>query len=160
MDTTLKGELPMSPGIETVLAKYGWILIGITFGFAAKYALLIKRGVKVKAHLVFADILLLPMVALIAYWIAVRAGWQGEAAALLAAFCAVSADRLVKLLTDRFLQRVDSEARMLAGEQIGRARQVVQAEISGDRIIGDTIEGRAPTEYVALKPHPQATKPD
>jgi hypothetical protein len=155
-----EGEMQMSPVFEAVLAKYGWILIGITFGFAAKYALLIKRGVKVQARLVFADLLLLPMVALLAYWIASRAGFEGDAAALAAAFCTVGADRLIKLLTDRFLQRVDSEARMLAGEQIGRVRQVVQTELSGDRIIEDTIEGRAPVQYEALKPHPRATKPE
>lgn len=145
----------MSPWLEGLAAKYGWILIGITFGFAAKYALLIKRGVPVKARLIFADLLLLPMVLLIAYWIAVRAGAEGETAALFAGFCTVGADRLVKLLTDRFLQRVDNEAGALANDMLGRARNVVASEQAGVRIIEDTISGRAPTEYEALKPHPQ-----
>lgn len=147
----------MTPVFEAMLAKYGWVWVGVTVGFAAKYALLIKKGVRVRPWLVFADILLLPLVALIAYWLATRIGWDSEARALLSAFCAVSADRLVKLLTDRFLSRVDSEVRAIAEETIGAVRQEVQTVKSGEAIIGDTIEGRAPAQYTALKPHPQAT---
>lgn len=143
---------------EVAASKYGWIWIGLSFGFLAKYALLIKRGVRVQARLVFADILLLPMVALIAYWLAQRAGIDGEASALFAAFCTVGADRLVKLLTDRFLQRVDAEAEAVARQMLGRARETVQAARSGEEVIKATIEGRAPDEYAALKPHPQAPK--
>lgn len=146
----------MTPVIESALVK--WLLVGLTFGFAAKYALLIKKGVKVRARLVFADLLLLPLVALIAYWLAIRAGVEGEAAAVFAAFCAVGADRLVKLLTERFLQKVDSEVRSIAEETIGVVRQQVQVERSAGAVIADTIEGRAPDEYLALKPHPQAPK--
>jgi hypothetical protein len=155
MNHALTKELPMSPWLEGLAAKYGWILVGLTFGFAAKYALLIKRGVRVQARLVFADLLLLPMVALIAYWLASRAGFEGEASALFAAFCTVGADRLVKLLTDRFLQRVDSEAEALANEMLGRARNVVATEQAGARVIEDTIEGRAVPQYRTLDPHPQ-----
>lgn len=144
----------MTPFWEALLAKYGWILIGLTFGFAAKYALLIKRGVKVQARLVFADLLLLPIVALISFWMAARIGFQSEAAALFASFCTVGADRLVKVLTDRFLQKVDNEATNIANDMLGRARSVVASEQAGARIIDDTISGRAPAEYVALKPRP------
>lgn len=159
MNTTLKGAMPMTPVLETVLAKYGWILIGITFGFAAKYALLLKRGVQVKARLVFADLLLLPMVALIAYWLATRAGVEAEAAALFSAFCTVGADRLVKLLTDRFLQRVDSEAAAIADNIVGTARNTATAELAAVAIKEAAREGRLHPEYKALKPHPQAPKP-
>ncbi|SFK44786.1 hypothetical protein SAMN03159338_4283 [Sphingomonas sp. NFR04] len=160
MNITMKGAMPMTPVFETVLAKYGWILIGITFGFAAKYALLLKRGVQVKARLVFADLLLLPMVALIAYWLATRAGVEAEAAALFSAFSTVGADRLVKLLTDRFLARVDSEAAAIANNIIGTARNTAQAELSALAVVEAAHEGRAPAEYVALKPHPQAPRLD
>ncbi len=160
MNITIKGAMPMTPVFETVLAKYGWILIGITFGFAAKYALLLKRGVQVKARLVFADLLLLPMVALIAYWLATRAGVEAEAAALFSAFSTVGADRLVKLLTDRFLARVDSEAAAIANNIIGTARNTAQAELSALAVVEAAHEGRAPAEYVALKPHPQAPRLD
>lgn len=162
MNITMKGSMPMSPAFEAVLAKvlakYGWILIGVTFGFGAKYALLIKSGVRVTARMIFADLLLLPMVALVAYWLAMRAGVEAEAAAVVSALCTVGADRLIKLLTERFLQRVDSEVGAVAAETIGKVRQVVQTEISAANVIADNIEGRAPAEYVALKPHPQAPK--
>lgn len=91
---------------EAAMERYGWIWVGLTFGFAAKYALLIKRGVPVQPRLVFADILLLPMVALLAYWMASRAGLEAEQRALVAAFFTVGADRLIKLLTERFIQRL------------------------------------------------------
>lgn len=96
------------------------------------------------------------MVLLIAYWIAVRAGAEGETAALFAGFCTVGADRLVKLLTDRFLQRVDAELEAQVARTKGLVRQEVQAEMSAKSVIEDNINGRAPDEYVALKPHPQA----
>lgn len=52
MKLDFAGGRPMTPLFEGFLAKYGWILIGITFGFAAKYALLLKRGVPVRARLI------------------------------------------------------------------------------------------------------------
>jgi hypothetical protein len=103
------GENTVSPWIETAVAKYGWIWIGLTFGLAAKYALLIKRGVRVRPILVFADVLLLPMVALIAYSLVHQFGASGEAAALLTALGTVGADRLVKLYTDRFFAQIDGK---------------------------------------------------
>lgn len=148
----------MSPMIETFFAKYGVVIVGITLGFAAKYALLIKKGVQIQLKLILADVLLLPMVALIAYWLVARAGLAGEASALFAALCTVGADRLVKLLTDRFVQGVDSEATRLAQNLLGQARQTVAAEQSAERIVTDTIDGRALTEYAALKPRPHAPK--
>lgn len=98
----------MQPWIEAAFVKYGWIWIGLSFGFLAKYALLIKRGVPVQARLIFADILLLPAVALIAYWGVTKVGLVGETAALAACFCTVGADRLMKLMTERFFARVEA----------------------------------------------------
>jgi hypothetical protein len=105
--STSAGEDKVSPWIETIAAKYGWIWIGLTFGLAAKYALLIKRGVKVRPILIFADFLLLPMVALIAYSIAHQFGATGEAAALLTALGTVGADRLVQFYMDRFFAQIE-----------------------------------------------------
>lgn len=104
--STSTGENTVSPWIETAVAKYGWIWIGLTFGLAAKYALLIKRGVKVRPILILADLLLLPMVALIAYSLVLQFGASGETAALLTALGTVGADRLVKLYTDRFFAQI------------------------------------------------------
>lgn len=100
----------MSPWIETAVARYGWIWIGLTFGLAAKYALLIKRGVRVRPILIFADLLLLPIVALISYSLVRQFGAAGETAALLTALGTVGADRLVKLYTDRFFAQIDRNA--------------------------------------------------
>jgi hypothetical protein len=94
--------------MEAIVAKYGWIWIGLTFGFAAKYALLIKKGVKIKAQLVIADLLILPLVALIAYTLARQTGVDGEAAALATAFVTVGADRIIKLYTERFFRQVEA----------------------------------------------------
>lgn len=97
----------MTPWFETMMAKYGWIWIGLTFGLAAKYALLIKHGVRVRPVMVFADMLLLPLVALIAYSLVQQFGASGEASALLTALGTVGADRLVKLYTDRFFAQIE-----------------------------------------------------
>lgn len=146
------------PTFEAILAKYGWVCVGLTFGFAAKYALLLKKGVPLRLRLVVADLLLLPMVGLIAFIGAGKIGAAAEVAAVFACFCAVGADRLVKLLTERFLQKVDAEVRGLAEETMGIARQAAQTERSAHAVISDTITGSAPDEYAALKPHPQAPK--
>lgn len=134
-------------GFEAWFAKWGWIVVGLTCGFAAKYALRIKRGLKVKPWQVFADVLLIPMVGLIAYAVVSRIGVEGEIRALIAGLCMVGADRLVGVLTDRFLGRVESEARELADDLLGQARQTVQAELSGSEIIKDNLTGNAPPEY-------------
>lgn len=120
----------MMAGIEAAAAKYAWIWVGLTFGFAAKYAMLIKKGVKVQARLVIADLLILPMVALIAYSLVRQAGIEAEAAALLTAFVTVCADRVIKLYTERFLRQVEAvtlrEVARDVIESSGELRQAVQ----------------------------------
>jgi hypothetical protein len=103
--------------IEPIAAKYTWIWIGLTFGFAAKYALLIKRGVKVRPILILADLLLLPMVALIAYSVAHQFGATGEAAALLTALGTVGADRLVQFYMDRFFAQIERAGNTTPGPE-------------------------------------------
>lgn len=136
----------MTPGVEALIAKYGWIWVGLTFGLAAKYALLIKRGVKIKAWLVFADILLLPMVALIAFWMVRQAGVDGEAAALLTAAATVGADRIVKLYTDRFLRQVDATLMETVVQRKAALREEVQTELSADRVVRDIASGKRAIE--------------
>jgi len=122
--------VPVSPVFEAVVAKYSWIWIGLTFGFAAKYAMLIKRGIKVQARLVIADLLILPLVALISYSLCRQAGADGEAAALVTAFVTVCADRVIKLYTERFMRQVEAVTlRDVAKDVIessGELRQAVQ----------------------------------
>lgn len=131
-------EVPMVSGFEALFAKYGWVWIGLSFGFLAKYALLLKKGVKVKARLVFADLLLLPLVALIAFSLVTQAGVKNEAAALLTAFCTVGADRLIRLLTERFLAKVEAVTmRDVAADVVesrGDLRNAVQTQLSAQRI--------------------------
>ncbi|SHL96534.1 hypothetical protein SAMN05518668_104355 [Sphingobium sp. YR657] len=129
----------MAPGFEAMIAKYIWIWVGLTFGFAAKYALLIKQGVKVKARLIVADLLILPMVALIAYSLVRQAGIEAEGAALLTAFVTVCADRVIKLYTERFMRQVEAVTlRDVARDVIessGQLRQAVQKVESAKAVV-------------------------
>ena len=130
----------MGPGLETIVGKYGWIWIGLTIGFAAKYALLIKKGVKIKAQLVIADLLILPLVALIAYTLASQTGVDGEAAALVTAFVTVGADRIIKLYTERFFRQVEAftlrDVARDVVESSGELRQATQKVRSARRLVG------------------------
>lgn len=134
----------MTPWGEALIAKYGWIWVGLSFGFLAKYALLIKKGVKIKPALVLADILILPMVALISYWLISRAGVDGEGAALITAGATVGADRVVKLYTDRFVRQVTDAITEDAARRQAAIRQEVQTELSAERTLQDIAEGKRP----------------
>lgn len=139
-----QGATAMSPWGEALVVKYGWIWVGLTFGFAAKYALLIKRGVRIKPALVLADILILPMVALIAYWLVSQAGVRGEGAALITAGATVGADRIVKLYTDRFVRGVSD---LMIDEAVRRKsaiREEMQTELSAERTLSDIVAGKRP----------------
>lgn len=134
----------MTPWVEAFIAKYGWIALGLTFGLAAKYALLIKRGVPIKPVLILADILLLPMVALIAYWLVSQAGVRGEGAALITAAATVGADRIVKLYTDRFMRGVDAIMADEVARRKALIREEVQTELSAERTLQDIVVGKRP----------------
>jgi hypothetical protein len=141
---TTQGAAAMTPLSEAFVAKYGWIAIGLSFGFLAKYALLIKKGVKIKPAFVLADLLILPMVALISYWMVSRAGVDGEGSALITAAATVGADRIVKLYTDKFVRQVDAA---IADEVVRRKAQIreeVQTELSGERVLQDLASGKRP----------------
>lgn len=139
-----QGAPVMTPFGEALIAKYGWIWVGLSFGFLAKYALLIKKGVKIKPALVMADILILPMVALISYWLISRAGVDGEGAALITAGATVGADRVVKLYTDRFVRQVTDAITDEAARRQAAIRQEVQTELSAERTLQDIAAGKRP----------------
>jgi len=132
--------------LEAACYRYAWIAIGLTFGLAAKYALLIKRGVKIKPVLVLADLLLLPMVALIAFWLVSQAGVHGEGAALMTAAATVGADRVVKLYTDRFLRQVDAALMESVVQHKAAIREEVQTEMSAERVVHDIATGKRPLD--------------
>lgn len=126
-------------GFEAWFAKWGWVVIGLTCGFAAKYALRIKRGQRVKPVQVFADVLLLPMVGLIAYAIVGRIGVEGEVRAMFAGLCMVGADRLIAIMTDWWLRKVQAAAlRDVDLELIERSGQVREtlAKVDAARSLG------------------------
>lgn len=141
---TQQGAQAMSPWVEAAFAKYVWIWIGLTFGLAAKYALLIKKGVKIRGYLLMADILLLPMVALIAYWIVSQLGMTAEGAALVTAAATVGADRLVQLYTDRFLRQVDAMMMDDIARRKAAIREEMQTELSAERAMLDIAAGKRP----------------
>ncbi|MEG8219014.1 hypothetical protein OSJ57_00040 [Sphingomonas sp. HH69] len=134
----------MWPWFEAAIDRYGWIWIGLTFGFAAKYALLIKKGVKIKPALIAADLLILPMVALISYWLISRAGVDGEGAALITAAATVGADRVVKLYTERFMRQVDALIADEAARRKAIIREEMQTELSAERFVQDIASGKRP----------------
>lgn len=134
----------MTPWGEALIAKYGWIWVGLSFGFLAKYALLIKKCVKIKPALVLADILILPMVALISYWMISRAGVDGEGAALITAGATVGADRVVKLYTDRFVRQVSNGIVNDVALAKAAIREEMQTELSAERTLQDIAEGKRP----------------
>lgn len=140
--------IPFS-GWEAWFVKWGWVIIGLSCGFAAKYALRIKRGLKVKPWQVFADLLLVPMVGLIAYALATKLGAEGEWRALLSGFCMVGADRLVGIATDWFLLKLQAatlrDVRAEVIEESGELRQTV-ATVDAARSLVAQRRGEAPPE--------------
>jgi phosphopantetheine adenylyltransferase len=91
-----------------------------------------------------ADFLLLPMVALIAFWLVSRAGISGEGAALLTAGATVGADRIVKLYTDRFIRQVDALIIDEATRRKQAIREEIQTELSAERTMRDIAAGKRP----------------
>ncbi|MDE0879958.1 MAG: hypothetical protein OSB00_15050, partial [Sphingomonas bacterium] len=95
--------------LGAVAAKYGPTVAGLIIGTAAKYGLTMSEGRKLTIKGVIADMLLLGMLGLIAILIADWFALAGNARVLAGALAAVSSDRLVRLVRDRFLQRADQE---------------------------------------------------
>lgn len=155
MEITHDGGNSMSPWAEGLLVKYGAVLLGVGVGTAAKYSLSRGEGHKITVGEVISDLLLVPMIVLIAAFSAVKMGLDPMSACVLASFMSLSADRLVRLMRIRFLQRVDAELRREIERTKGMIRDEAQTEISARHVIADTIEGRAPDHYAALDPHPQ-----
>lgn len=139
-----QGGASMSPWFEAAIDRYGWIWIGLTFGFAAKEALLLKKGVRIRPVLVFADLLILPMTALIAYWVITQVGVKGEGSALLTAAATVCADRIVKLYTERFMRQVDTLIADDAARRKAIIREEMQTELSAERFVQDIASGKRP----------------
>lgn len=117
-----RGEA-MNSGFEVFAAKYLPIVLGVGVGTAAKYRLQLASGRGVSWKEVAADFLILPMVILLAGIVAGQVGASGEWAGAIGAMVALSANQLIVLLRDRFIQRVASEIDVLQAQK-GEARQL------------------------------------
>lgn len=133
----MNGAREMSPWIEGIVAKYGAVVLGVGAGTAAKYKLSISDGRNLTWGEVASDLLLVPMVILIAAYVGAKLGAEPHLQAVLAAFLAVSSDRLIRLLRERFIQKVDQQTRV---SELGEVRQQTQAGLSEVRAEIDQIK--------------------
>ena len=151
MAAEARADAMWSPWGEAIFTKYSALVLGLLFGTTAKYALVLAEGRKVTTRMLVIDALLIGMVAIIASNVVDRLGASGNTAAMVGALFAVSSDRVIRLVRERFLQRVDAELRRDIEQKKGEIKQAVQAEISAHNIIDDTLSGRAPATYVTLQ---------
>ena len=100
---------PIPEGLAAIFAKYGAVLLGVGAGTAAKYKLTLSDGKSLTWGEVASDMLLVPMVVLVAAYAGAKVGAEPHLQAVLAAFLAVSSDRLIRILRERFIQRVAKE---------------------------------------------------
>lgn len=133
----MNGAREMSPWIEGIVAKYGAVVLGVGAGTAAKYKLSISDGRNLTWGEVASDLLLVPMVILIAAYVGAKLGAEPHLQAVLAAFLAVSSDRLIRLLRERFIQKVDQQTRV---SELGEVRQQTQAGLPEVRAEIDQIK--------------------
>lgn len=137
------GSLAMTPLVEAAFAKYGAIGIGLVVGTGAKYGLTLAEGRKITFRLILIDGLLIGMVALIASTVCERLHIEGNTAAMVASLFAVSSDRVLRMIRERFLRRVDAELQIDLARVKGEVRQAAQMELSGERVVRDFIQGKA-----------------
>lgn len=143
----------MSPWIEAACIKYLPILLGVGAGTAARYRLSMSRGRPLTWREVLSDLLIMPFIILLAGYASGKVGADPETAGMIGAFLGLTAIQATWMLRERFLQRFDAELEARAEHHLGVVRQVVQTELSGHNIIDDTLSGKAPDEYEALKSH-------
>lgn len=109
---------PLSRGLETLVARYGAIVVGLAIGTAAKYGLQLSDGKRLTLRGLVIDALLLGMLSLIAIVVADQFNLQGNLRVGCGALAAVSGDRLIRLVRDRFLKDVEGQmSRLLPPNQ-------------------------------------------
>jgi NhaP-type Na+/H+ or K+/H+ antiporter len=117
--------------------RYEAIVLGVAIGTAAKYGMTLSEGRSVTWRGVLADILLMGFVALMALVATDRLGLTGNSATLCAALFAISSDRVVRLVRERFMRRVEASMEADIEHKKGELRQAVQTQLSADRVIKD-----------------------
>lgn len=141
------GDRPVSPYFESLIAKYGAVLLGVSIGTAAKYSLSMGEGRKITAAEVVSDLLLAPMMVLISATIGARLGADPMTMTTVAAFVAVSSDRFIRMLRDKFMQRAAAEIDLI-NRQKGEQRQLGQIEQSAAHLRDEGLN--APTAATSM----------
>ncbi|MBO9377665.1 hypothetical protein GG804_12885 [Sphingomonas histidinilytica] len=137
----------MSPWIEGLLAKYGAVALGVSIGTAAKYGLTMGEGRKITRSEVISDLLIVPFLVLLAAWAGARFDADPMTMTTVAAFIAVSSDRVIRMLRERFIERLAAEMAVI-DEHKGQARQLSQIEQSSAHAAEEGLN--APTAAAAL----------
>lgn len=136
------GETPVTPWIEGLLAKYGAVILGVSIGTAAKYGLTLGEGRRVTRSELLSDLLLVPFMVLLSAWIGSKLGADPMNMTIWAAFIAISSDRVIRLLRERFIQRIAEETAVIQLRK-GEERQLSQIEQSAQHAREEGIN--APT---------------
>jgi len=139
-----------------LVAKYGAVLLGVSIGTAAKYGLSMGEGRKVTTGELISDLLLVPLICLIAAFIGIRLGADPMTMAVISAFCAVSSDRLIRMMRERFIQRVATEIDVIQQHK-GELRQSSQIELSAAHAREEGLN--APTAATSMIRHLDPTLP-
>lgn len=108
-----------------VVSRYGPVATGLAIGTAAKHGLAIQDGKAFTWRSLLVDLLLLGFLGLVAVTVSEYFTLTGNAKVLAGAMAAVSSDRIVRLIRQRFEQRVAAQvdrlptaalARLIGGE--------------------------------------------
>lgn len=135
---TIKGA-QVTPIWETLSVKYGAVGLGLLAGILAKYGLTLSKGRLITWRMMLADALLMGVVALASVAAVDKLGLTGANASLLSALLAMTSDRVIRVMRERFLQRVEAQIyRDVAADVIdsrGEVRQAAQMRMSADRVL-------------------------
>ena len=126
--------------MEAQLARYGAVVLGVAIGTAAKYGLTIAEGRSLTVRGLMADILLIGMVVLLSVYVTEKMGLDVNSRVLVGSLFAISSDRVIRLVRERFLRRVEASLQQDLTRAKGELRNAVQAEISAANIINDVTK--------------------
>lgn len=139
---------PLGRGMEDLIARYGAIVIGLTIGTAAKYGLLLSDGKRPTLGNLLIDALLLGMLGSLAIAVSDWLHLTGNAKVLCGALVAVSSDRLIRLVRDRFLKAADGQMSRLIPSGDREAILSVPAGKGEPDAIGVQVPPTSPAERV------------
>lgn len=131
----------MNAWYYAAVQRYEAVVLGIAIGTAAKYGMTLSEGRSVTWRGVIADILLMGFVALMALVATDRLGLTGNSATLCAALFAISSDRVVRLVRERFMRRVEASMEADIQQKKGELRNAIQTERSAKNLIDDATIG-------------------